>query len=460
MHKYFRWLQSRRTRTFRGFSVIVSLWAIYYLSFSWTPANIFAETEISEDEEFELESNEDLRRQKYPRSDIKNITSIEKTNVSALDIAKRNMSIFMRKYVLPLIAFQSGPNGIYNAFRRTMVFASIYERCLVIPPFRQHKLQDGVKTKRSFNETFDNQKILKVVDLCDLYEFRKQCGTTIPLDWILFPPTKHTSSFPDNYNPEVEKHYRKQSVLLGDRYVSEFYNNTEISLPQPNVTLFHTQNTRKKIFNEFEKKRCVIYFPAVKSTIATSAQQSYVEKHLVRAPYIRRIAAQIITGLLAEQYAVLHWRNKTGERCLSANGSYCSIRHAKNLKLLKKDSKTIASSLHAYLEKAGLKYLYVAALPYEQFIVKSLRESLFFTYTVEDAYNVSPLLDHYRGDTYVLSLVEQEIAEQATMFIGTTSSSWTFFVENSRNLEGKKTVYIQKLPGIPDKYKSSAGHII
>ncbi|XP_006816615.2 uncharacterized protein LOC102807932 [Saccoglossus kowalevskii] len=341
-----------------------------------------------------------------------------------------------------------------------MVFASIYERSLVIPPFRQHKLQDGVKTERSFNETFDNQKILRVVDLCDLNEFKIQCGTTIPLDWIIFPPTKHTPSFPDNYNNEVQKHYRKQSIFLGDRFVTEFYNNTGISLPQPNITLSQTQNTREKILNEFEKKRCVAYFPAVKSTIATSAQQSYVEKHLLRAPYIRRIAAQIMTGLLAEQYAVLHWRNKTGEKCNSANGSHCSIRSARNLKFLKKDSDSIASSLHAYLEKAGLKYLYVAALPYEQFIVKSLRESLLFTYTVEDAYNVSPLLDHYRGDTYVLSLVEQEIAEQATMFIGTTSSSWSFFVESSRNLEGKKTVYIQKLPGMPNKYKSSARHII
>ncbi|XP_077865447.1 uncharacterized protein LOC144352014 [Saccoglossus kowalevskii] len=251
MYKVFRW--TRRNCLIRISCMVILVLVLQCYTFEWMPSMLISKTDNQDYNDVAIEH---FTTKHEERNNEDTITTNEPTiRISPiLENSKRSSKHSAgfksgnHRFALPLIAFQSGPNGIYNAFRRAMVFATLHGRCLVVPPFHDHKVQDGITKGRSLNETFDVQKLTEAVNLCDLDQYKEHCGDKISESMIIVPPViKRTVESIDNYNKEVQKYYRNETVYLYDKFVESFFNDTGLVLPKINTVLSYSQGERERM---------------------------------------------------------------------------------------------------------------------------------------------------------------------------------------------------------------------
>nr|XP_006820717.1 PREDICTED: uncharacterized protein LOC102807194 [Saccoglossus kowalevskii] len=149
------------------------------------------------------------------------------------------------------------------------------------------------------------------------------------------------------------------------------------------------------------------------------------------------------------RFAALHWRNRTGEVCrvgLRANRE--DITCEDHIQLLNDNSATIARAVHDAMKKDGLDCLYLAYPPYSEDILEYMAAEIPKVYTVSDIL-VHGIPEYMQEDEYYLSLIDQEMASRAALFMASGSSNWSDFVVDERKANGKKNIFIGNLRGIP-----------
>ncbi|XP_077987105.1 uncharacterized protein LOC144441409 [Glandiceps talaboti] len=171
-----------------------------------------------------------------------------------------------------------------------------------------------------------------------------------------------------------------------------------------------------------------------------------LDKSLVRAPYIRHMADDGMKKVCRGNFAVMHWRNKTGE-CTTRN-AVCND-FSQSLEILLSAATAIVNDITKLLSVHNLTCLYMAKPMYQQEMETLIKKTKLDVYSLSDLLEISPEIKKYEEDNYILSLVEQEIAERAKLFISSRSSNWSYYVEYTRNLRKKKTVGLQEFPSVP-----------
>ncbi|XP_006815302.2 uncharacterized protein LOC102806520 [Saccoglossus kowalevskii] len=349
------------------------------------------------------------------------------------------------KYIFPYIQC-GGPNWFYENFLVTARFAVHHKRTLVLPTFMTHKLDTESFEEKSFNETFDYQILRKMLPLATQEDFVKDCGSVVNETELLIDPFLKGffySYYRGNYNKRRSRDIQnaRMPIILPPFTVV------------PKTAELALTHNRQAIC-----ARCLVMFHPwdLKSLNAPDDSDRNIDSHLLRAPYIRDMAEEIVDNLCdGQQYVLLHWRNRSSEICLNDSAyskqSLCTPEKQAYYQLFtnKRIMSTVAMAISDFISSHNIKCLYVAHPRFEQEIIKSLKDIVPHLYTVNDVMALSSDLHKYKDDNYVISLVEQEIAEKAEIFIRWSKSFWSDMVQNKRDLNNKTTVVYNELPGIP-----------
>ncbi|XP_006821444.1 uncharacterized protein LOC102803352 [Saccoglossus kowalevskii] len=305
---------------------------------------------------------------------------------------------------MPLVMF-TGPNAVYNAFRRTLFFARLQNRCLVIPHFYNHITQSRYPVKRQGEETFDIGRLRNVINTSTLDEYNTQCNENVTIPQVVIPPLTNTTHLVDKYHYKVQRFYRNYTFFKDNRMIQEFQQTTGIHLH--NVSF--TNHTEISWFKDSYDSKCVVYFPGIKSNFGDiEGYTDNEETALTRAPYVKRLADEAVTYLCDGRFAVVHWRNKSGEGC---RPKLCNnnLRHELDNQL--DNVGVIVKSIQSYLKSQKIDCLYVATPRYSKRIIESLNTMIAHLFSLQDLISMSENINEYQSDLYVLSLVEQELAE-------------------------------------------------
>ncbi|XP_077870056.1 uncharacterized protein LOC144363016 [Saccoglossus kowalevskii] len=193
-----------------------------------------------------------------------------------------------------------------------------------------------------------------------------------------------------------------------------------------------------------KSRPCIGLIPYEMDVEKMSAVNELVDRYLIRARYIRNMAENSINNICNGHFAVMHWRNKTGERCYIFD---CPKNQRDTLESLVNHAvPEIVDGVTNIMISHNITCLYIAKPKYEQSIVSRFHETSLDIYTIESIFKLNAEINSYKKDNYVLSLVEQEISERVPLFISSRSSNWSFYVEYTRSLRLMKTIGLDEIP--------------
>ncbi|XP_070563145.1 uncharacterized protein [Ptychodera flava] len=355
--------------------------------------------------------------------------------------------------VLPVFLWSAGSSSLYNPYKRAIMFSLHNDYTIVSLPFHNHAQtqKGGLGVQRSFEETFDIDRLRKLLPVADLRTFREKCNSEIKPEDMIIPVTDGNSVNVEN-NTAITKYSKLKS--LDRKYLLDFYGQTvDIYKQFLGIKLPKFQSVQNA---QTARGECIGLLPSRELPLPKEASLSErVDKYWKFAPYVRKLAEELHDKLCMGDYAVMHWRNKTGERCSPLNPrhrSLCTDEVKNNLEILKTASPDIVHSVVNFILKNDISCLYVATPPYEQAIISLLNDTKRVkVHTISSLCAFSDRVRQHCDDNYVLSLLEQYIAEESALFIGTRTSNWSLFVESRRDSQHKKSVAVQELPGIPQK---------
>ncbi|XP_070547084.1 uncharacterized protein [Ptychodera flava] len=150
-----------------------------------------------------------------------------------------------------------------------------------------------------------------------------------------------------------------------------------------------------------------------------------------------------------ESYVVFHWRNRSAEMpCFFGRDK--GIPCADLLKEIRKVAEQACDAIADLMKRENIKCIYVACPLWSLEIIDILskripRKDIFISGDLD----VPDKFKRYFEDYYMLSLVDQEIAARAAIFISQGSSNWSDFVKELRDTSGRVTYNIRELAGIP-----------
>ncbi|XP_070545336.1 uncharacterized protein [Ptychodera flava] len=340
------------------------------------------------------------------------------------------------RYLFPLFQYIDGPSGLYIHIRYA-IFAAIYQkRTLVIPYLHRHVTQTTGPKERTPNETFDMAKLRDIVSVSSsLDDFKRDCGTHFTLENITEGPYPEDTSVEFKLD-EYAKIKRQCEHILG------------ITMPYESDIRPLLKDVPER-FKAMLTVQCLGYVTPRYQRFHNKEIEEKIGKSFYRAPYIRRMADEVMGKICEGSFAVMHWRNKSAEPCRAGfKGEACTESLKKSLALLSKQVDVIISLVWDTLHKHNISCLYVCTAPYEQKMVNHLKRSE-HVHTLEDSFKISKKLSKYRDDNYVISLVEQEIAERTPLFISSGGSQWSRFVGYARERNHLKTIPLREIPGIP-----------
>nr|XP_006819752.1 PREDICTED: uncharacterized protein LOC100373823 [Saccoglossus kowalevskii] len=352
------------------------------------------------------------------------------------------------RYILPILPWTLGLSSLYNGYSRSLMFAMQEQRTIANVPFHNHgqTQEGGLRVQRSFEETFDVKELEKLLPIVNLSEYIKHCGVVLPAQNILIPDTSIIRTKNTNVNTTLENYYKLRS--LDTDYLIIIYQNTRhlykkfLGIQLPAITDFVTDD-----FNRTAD--CIGVFPTRDLTFSNEEELGRrIIKHWQPAAYVREMANDVFGTLCGGKYVAVHWRNKTGERCtpINPNGK-CALNAQRELIILSRATPDIVDGVIETVRSHQLRCIYVASPPYEQLFVSSLKQKDLVVFTVMDLIGMSKKVAKYKNDNYVLSLLEQLIAEYAEVFISSRTSNWSFYVEYRRDLQKKITVALHEIGG-------------
>ncbi|XP_070543870.1 uncharacterized protein [Ptychodera flava] len=354
-----------------------------------------------------------------------------------------------KRYLLPLFDYVDGPSGLYIHIRFA-IFAAIYQnRTLVIPYLHKHLTQTTGPEQRTPDETFDMAKLKDIVSVSSLDDFKRDCGTHFTLGNITEGP------YPEDTAVEFKLREYGSFKRQSERMIG-------ITLPDESEIPLLLKNVSER-FNAMLPVKCLGYLTSRDQVFNNKEIEEKIGKNFLRAPYIRRMADEVTGKICDGSFAVMQWRNKTAENCRFrvegiAPEEECTESVKKNLAILSEHVDTIIGLVWETLYKHNISCLYVCTPPYEQKMVDTLKKSK-YVHTIHDALQLSDELAKHKEDNYIISLVEQEMAEKTPLFISCGGSQWSRFVGYARNENKLKTIPLRQIPGIP-KYLLSIRYLI
>nr|XP_006818402.1 PREDICTED: uncharacterized protein LOC100369476 [Saccoglossus kowalevskii] len=399
------------------------------------------------------------------KSSYNNYDAVENLIKSCDFLRTNNRSIATDRYLIIVWNVPSaGPSTMYNLWRIAVKFAVFQQRTLFIRPFNVHKTHKP----RDADTTFDSEKLREMLPIADETDYISHCGNTLEANNVFIPPTIAMET--------KEVMFQKYEQLIGWKAVFQAFAATRILNSIPGVTtelntiITSFGNSASNDYYSSRNEKCLALFATDDVNLPCNDEiNELVDKHLVRAPYIRRMAEEFIPKVCEGEFALLFWvvlyKDKTFKKSHMASiGSQCddvvrprckTLHHCKpgrmaELKALHNALDGIVTSIKKLLASYNLSCIYVAApIEYKQVLTNNLRNKSLSVFGLNDVFKMVPKSAKYRNDNYVLSLIEQEIAERVPLFISSRTSNWSFYVEYTRTIRRMRTVAVQELPGVP-----------
>ncbi|XP_077985921.1 uncharacterized protein LOC144440424 [Glandiceps talaboti] len=318
-----------------------------------------------------------------------------------------------QRILLPVFRFTvGGPSSRHHSFKSALLYALYHKRAIVTVPFSNfyYKELSDEQFWWNFNETFDVQKLAEIITLVSTDDFYQQClwsGITL----LAEPHVIRKEGYETNYNM-ARQHLLQQTHIELPRLPPTPVNNDEI------LRRYRSVNNKPCLCmfssNEFTKLVDV----EIPETLQVKLKK-LVHKHLTRAPAIKQVADKLIDYI--KYY-----------------GPFITIEYSAHMK-----QENLISNLSRIMEKHKVECVYVAHPFFLSTAVENaLRGVIPHMFTYRNAIAVGMLSNsRFAKEKYLWSLVEQEIAFRADVFIGYDHSSFSSFVIDERSAFDK-TNYI------------------
>ncbi|XP_077997853.1 uncharacterized protein LOC144450969 [Glandiceps talaboti] len=325
-----------------------------------------------------------------------------------------------QRYLVPVHFDGNGPNVQYNSFGAGVAYALYYKRSVVEPIFFTHwEQKGGGRQTRYMNETFDLEKLKKIVEFVTLKQFNLDCNNSIEM--MLVDPMEYGERI-------LESSYRTKADAYRQIYGIHFPEFEMI----PNTPTGRTH----AIQNSHSVKCLGIYEPSFwKTKFADRSElDKTVSKYLVRAPYVRKIARTISQKLChGKPFLSFHWRNKTCEKLGRLNQMTPKV-DVEIVAAVDETAKVAANDIRVFMTAHNLSCIYVALPSFAKSMITILKEAnvsnvVGKTDIIPPKY---PDVENLKNDAYVWSLIEQEICIQSDIFLSALHSSWSVQVRNGR----------------------------
>ncbi|XP_070572434.1 uncharacterized protein [Ptychodera flava] len=348
------------------------------------------------------------------------------------------------RLLFPVHFWEGGPNWNYLSFRMLVAYAITHNRSIVMIPFHNHFVKGFTKGYRPFEETFDINRLRKIVPVVTPEFYKEVCGASIDF-LVQFPISK------------MRKAMRKENRKRYERTRGDFKKLWDIHLPDTKRKRRNFTETERQMMKADEIRCLGIYGPRQIPNFLTEKEKAvfkHIDRYFRLSENIRSMGATVKSLLCGgKPYIAIHWRNRTGEM-VEYHSIDCKTEEQclHNLAMLSNASQVIAEAVGQFMKNLGIDCVYVAIPPRRQEFVERLRNIVRHVYTahfITSRDNAE--LRRLEDDNYVLSLVEQEVCQGAEVFLRCGVSNWSEFVQIGRESLGKEVAYLRDIPNIPEE---------
>ncbi|XP_070548514.1 uncharacterized protein [Ptychodera flava] len=329
---------------------------------------------------------------------------------SRLWMSQQRMLYSMPQFII------GGPTSRHQNFKIALLYALYHKRAVVATPFANfyYKESGDEQFWWSFNETFDVEKLAEIIPLVSTQYFSYQCwGRAMLL---------------------AEPHVTRHDGYERDFNQSRLHMLQKVHIEVPKLPAL-SKNFRmvEWRFRAADSDPCLcMYKPSemahlVGAEIPESLQKkltTLINQHLTRAPYIRKEADEIIEYVRNYgPYIAIEWKD-TGL-----------------------DMKDVTAAIAKYMKKHKVEVAYIVHPSFlTEDVERALREVIPHMFSYHNAIAIAFLQgSRFAREKYLWSLLEQEIAFQADIFLASDDSNWSTFVIDERTAFDKTTYSLQRL---------------
>ncbi|XP_070546956.1 uncharacterized protein [Ptychodera flava] len=346
------------------------------------------------------------------------------------------------QYLLPTKTKTSGgANSQYNRLKSAIILSMLTNRTLVLNPFFLHGGQVRGYTAehlRSFQDTFDVEILSELVPVASIEEYKQTCNQSSiqVIGW------------------DIDKtHYEKANqAIYGDIL------NMNLP-PYDEAFIFDAGIEIGKIRSKLNDEPCVAYsldgfFGAKLGKVEKGEIEKVVSKYLVRSQTIRHVVDSISEEVCdGDRYLAFHWRNKSAEMpCFFHGGKgekadLCTS----SIREIREAAYIAVDAIVDLMARERINCIYVACPLWSMKIIdifaeRMPRQNIFNSLRLPD----TGKFKRYLQDYYFMSLIEQEIAYRAEIFISAGHSNWSQFVSEGRAVRERVTYNIHDLADFPE----------
>ncbi|XP_077867346.1 uncharacterized protein LOC144356518 [Saccoglossus kowalevskii] len=307
-----------------------------------------------------------VRVEKENKQDaIKVVTNIssasnDNANITVQGESAKDSKLHSNKprYLLPLVYYcPMGPNSIYQGIRMAINYALHENRSIVQVPFNAHgsaPMADGMSRIKLFNETFDVDKLSKLVPVSTISDFIRDCGRNVPLASLVNLRVGKQSLTQDwtHIKLQVYKDVDMLEDVLGV---------TLPAIPDPGLSAAKIRNNFE---NSFETQCIAVLLRdagLVYRTVDKYHEESYplIDKYLTRSMYIRKMADQVSRVICdGKPFVSLHWRAmvESCHRMTDPPSKTCA-----SYLLLNKKRNEIVNLTYNFVKSQHIQCMYISA---------------------------------------------------------------------------------------------------
>uniref|UniRef100_A0ABM0GPP7 Uncharacterized protein LOC100377674 n=1 Tax=Saccoglossus kowalevskii TaxID=10224 RepID=A0ABM0GPP7_SACKO len=340
--------------------------------------------------------------------DVDNINGLERSSLRHFGKSNwtnvNNSSVLHNMtYIIPIYKLGPGPSTAYKKIRWTVALALYYGMGTVAISVQDHRTQSKMyeSSRMKFEKTYDLERLRQIIPVISPTAVERLCRDRLYPD-VIRVANKDNKKYLDF---DVVKKYPLIRYL--DDNLPAYNNLLNISVPKQSI---HIQNIDLKSISE--SRHCIRVVPYEIDIHRKKKKEvnDVLDRYLIRAKYIRDIAETAISSICNGTFAVMHWRNKTGEKC--GLFDICTRRQKLHLpNLVEGVVPLIVTGVFNITTNAHLNCLYIAKPNYEQSIVAHFKKTSLRIFTMDDLLERVPEIKKYSHNYYALSLVEQEISE-------------------------------------------------
>ncbi|XP_070558248.1 uncharacterized protein [Ptychodera flava] len=346
----------------------------------------------------------------------------------------------VRKYLVPVMLGNQGPNNQLQALKSTIAFALHRNRTLVLTPFYNHftLVRNVADDFGPFNDTLDVSLLGKLLPVATVEEFKTQCPRGVE---AVLHAINHTWGMSEReylgtlraLNRDINSRY---SNITGIKFPDLNGNDETViglpvkDIPKNNMPLPKFLEMSQDTFDS--KSRCVamVYAYGMWKRFTYSDYILTFVEYIKRAPSIRRIANAFVQEFLGGgSYIAVHWRFNSEYKKF-----WCDRMHTKACIMFKMPPRNVSEVLLSYMKQYNATSVYFAStMSSGNAVIQHLNSTIPRFYMASDLISSSiPGAWKLKGDNYRLSLVEQELCKVSTFFVASRLSSWSDTVVEER----------------------------